>query len=942
METYHCIQDRKGFLWFTSDAGICRYDGNELKVFTSQDGLPENVVFEIYEDHKGRIWFNTLSGYFFYYYNGQFHSIAANEQLKKICKSLPFGHFFVDENDTLQFTSGKSDVGGVRGIFKIPSQHNFKTIIRDSTSFLYSDRFIKINPKNHEEFLIGQGGMPMYTGLRPFVFSYNEKKLTFHLIYENVYSDNAKKGTVDKYGNFFMTTSWQLDIIAPDATIKGHYDFNSPIASCHIDKDHNLWVCTLSGGYIFENADLHKPCKQFLKGVAVSSVLIDREGTVWAATLEQGVLKSLNKDVLFFNEAKDKPEYLQRSPYQLNIAYASQKVISIFQNDSVSVNNELKSNTNFKSNLISVYLDDQYTYTGLVAGLVVQNTKTKDKLMYDKKALTETLKIGEDSVLCMGSSHLFIFHNKINYHLLPSFPLRFPYQLKNKKIIISSRNNNGIYELKNNQLEPFLSEFPQLKTRINAIIEDVYGNLWFATNERGLYCIDDQKKIHQYTMANNLNSDKINSLAIDEKQNLWCASYNGLTKISYTKDLQKVEMINFNESHGLPILQIDKLISFDGKIVCKSKNSCFYFEEDKLKKNSVPPFTYLQSVFINDRPYSITASPVLAYDQNNLHVFASLITYKDPEQRKFLYKLVGYDKNWHLSASGDIQYPNLTSGNYTLTIYGLNNDTIKSDKPATFTFKIKKPFWFTWWFISLEIVLFFAILFFIFKFWKNKIEKREREKTAANQRVAEFKMTALRSQMNPHFIFNAIGSIQHYILKNEVKQSYNYLSKFSLLIRNILNNSRQEYISLTQEINTLRLYIELEQIRFTHPFQFTIEIDKELDIDMDIPTMLIQPYVENSIWHGLMPKESGGVLELLLKKTDRSLLVTIRDNGAGRKVIDPSKKAHMSKGMSITEQRIQTLEATNEKKFDIVIIDLKDDQGMSSGTEVRITIPFDL
>lgn len=272
-------------------------------------------------------------------------------------------------------------------------------------------------------------------------------------------------------------------------------------------------------------------------------------------------------------------------------------------------------------------------------------------------------------------------------------------------------------------------------------------------------------------------------------------------------------------------------------------------------------------------------------------------------------------------------------------VYGVNNDGVKNNAPLKITFIIKKPFWFTWWFILLEIGIAYLILHLFFVFWKHKIEKREQEKTHVNQKIAEFKMTALRSQMNPHFIFNAIGSIQHFILANEAKQSYNYLAKFSMLIRNILNNSREEYISLSQEISTLQLYIELEQIRFTNPFKFIIDIDETIDMETYIPTMLLQPYIENSIWHGLMPKSSGGILELIIRKADDSLLVTIRDNGVGRTVKNTSQK-HISKGMSITEQRIETLKATSQKKFNTRIIDLKDEYNNPIGTEVNLIIPF--
>lgn len=224
--------------------------------------------------------------------------------------------------------------------------------------------------------------------------------------------------------------------------------------------------------------------------------------------------------------------------------------------------------------------------------------------------------------------------------------------------------------------------------------------------------------------------------------------------------------------------------------------------------------------------------------------------------------------------------------------------------------------------------------------WRKRIEKKQNEKAAVNQEIAEFKMTALRSQMNPHFIFNAIGSIQHYILKNDTLQSSNYLSKFASLIRNILNNSNEEYIALSREITTLQLYIELEQIRFNPPFEFILKVDEKIDTDVYIPTMLIQPYIENSLWHGLMPKDSKGILELTFEKREESIKVVIRDNGMGRR--PKTTKTHESKGMSLTEQRIKVLENTSSKKFEVIIIDLKDQQGNPTGTEVKLIIPFDI
>ena len=938
-ETYSVFQDSRGFIWITTDAGICRYDGNNLTVFTVKDGIPENVVFKIYEDDKGRVWFSSLSGYLFYYKEGKFNSIHANEELKKICHSAHINTFFVGNEDTLFVTTGGSSAGGVKGFIKVVAKNNYSTILIDSVSFLSWSRFYMTNPKHPLQLLIGPGGSPVKNKSPELTAIYNKVTFPMTIRQEDWNGSTNPLGTVDRVGNLYTTVGKQLNIYTKTGALKGKYNFDSHIYSCYVDAEDDLWICTAKGGYLFKNSDIKKTPVSFLNMLPVSSIFVDREGTVWVATLEKGILKSMNKEILFFDTEKDTPVHFQKGLNQLNITYTSQQILSIYKNDSVFRDNKLKIILAPDEKLTFSFIDDNFYYLQINIQFLIWDRKKKVFLNNNTFLnIKETLKIGKDSMLFISAPHFVTFYNKKDNILRPPFPIRSALQLNNKKVLLSSRNNSGIYEFTNDKFIPYLPQLKQLKTRINCMIEDAQNNLWLATNEYGLYCYDRFKQLHHYTTANGIISDKINTLTIDDQHNLWLGSYNGLTKLTYADDLRKFQVTNFDKSHGLPSLQIEKITAFNGKVFCIAKNICFFFNEKRLKKNITPPLNYIQSVSINNNNYSLNSTAVLSYDQNNLRILASPITYKNTEQKKFLYKLNGYDEEWHASTTGEIQYTNLPHGKYNFVVYGLNNDNIKSTTPATFAFIIKRPFWLTWWFIAMEIILFCIISFFTLRFWKNKIQKKEHNKAL----LTEFKMTALRSQMNPHFIFNAIGSIQHYILKNEIKQSYNYLSKFSMLIRNILNNSKEEYISLSQEINTLRLYIELEQIRFTNPFKFVIEVDEKLDMDMDIPTMLIQPYVENSIWHGLMPKESDAILELFFKKEEDALFVVIRDNGIGRKIKDPSQKTHISKGMSITEQRIQTLQATNQKKFVAIVVDLKDENNNSAGTEVQITIPFDL
>jgi LytS/YehU family sensor histidine kinase len=228
-----------------------------------------------------------------------------------------------------------------------------------------------------------------------------------------------------------------------------------------------------------------------------------------------------------------------------------------------------------------------------------------------------------------------------------------------------------------------------------------------------------------------------------------------------------------------------------------------------------------------------------------------------------------------------------------------------------------------------------------------KIQNLENEKreNILQQRTAELEMQALRAQMNPHFIFNCLNAINHFILVNEVNTASDYLTKFSRLIRIVLDNSFRKNIFLSEELESLRLYIELEQIRFDHHFSYEISFKEVSDIDdIVIPPMLLQPFVENAIWHGLMYKDGSGILNVEIKRENEILICSITDNGIGRKRSAELKSSlsinKKSLGMNITASRLHLLNEGIGNQIGLQIIDLLDSVGQSAGTRVIITIPI--
>jgi LytS/YehU family sensor histidine kinase len=249
--------------------------------------------------------------------------------------------------------------------------------------------------------------------------------------------------------------------------------------------------------------------------------------------------------------------------------------------------------------------------------------------------------------------------------------------------------------------------------------------------------------------------------------------------------------------------------------------------------------------------------------------------------------------------------------------------------------------------VAIIVVLLLGFIIFRNLILKRKNEKLANEKTKSElqHQASELEMQALRAQMNPHFIFNSLNSINRFILQNNKAQASEYLTKFSKLVRMILQNSQASLISLESELESLELYLEIEALRFDYHFAYKISAPKDMDIEMlKVPPLIIQPYVENAIWHGLMHKDEKGQLDIEVSQEDNYLSIKITDDGIGRKqsaaLASKSATKHKSMGLRITADRIAMLQNSNGTESPVTINDLVNADGSAAGTEVIIKMPF--
>jgi len=308
-------------------------------------------------------------------------------------------------------------------------------------------------------------------------------------------------------------------------------------------------------------------------------------------------------------------------------------------------------------------------------------------------------------------------------------------------------------------------------------------------------------------------------------------------------------------------------------------------------------------------------------------------------------KLSGIDQKWVYTSSSYVQYTMLPPGNYLFSVEAMNKSGIWSKESAQIQIEILPHFYQTLWFKLLLAGIISLLVIFSVWIYSRSIRKKEQEKSEVNKKIANLELLALRAQMNPHFIFNTLSSIQHFISGNNSEEALKYLSKFAKLMRVILDNSKKKFISIADEINAISLYLDLEKLRFKNKFDYHITVHPDIDKEYDeMPSKLVQQYRENAVLHVIAHKKTSGKIDIELYLENDYLVVCVQDDGVGRKkaqeIRSKQPKYHKSQGMSITEDRLNIINKVNDSDLSVTIEDIDPDNIEESGTRVKIYVPL--
>ena len=472
------------------------------------------------------------------------------------------------------------------------------------------------------------------------------------------------------------------------------------------------------------------------------------------------------------------------------------------------------------------------------------------------------------------------------------------------------------------------------------------NTLYVGTVEQGIYVVKNKKIIKHYSKTNSLISNKIIKIKLADNV-LWIVCTGAVQSI----DLKSGYIKTINTTDGLGSSEIFDIEIIKDRIYVATANGLQFFSSEIKTKNFVKPVCFINKIEADEQSYFSGEEIILKYDIKNISVNLQGIALKSDGGLTYQYRLQPGAKNW-ITVSADqnlIRFTSLAPGNYIFEAKAINEDGFESEGITGFKFTIAKPWWLQWWFLALCFLIAATLIFIIYKTRLQVQQKKMKvtmESFRAKEELRHSQLAALKSQMNPHFMFNALNSIQEFILTNDKRQANMYMGKFADLMRMTLDMSNKSLVRLFDEIKILKLYLELEALRFEEHFSTSIKVAENINTaDIQLPAMLIQPYVENAVKHGLLHLQAEKKLSVSFTLEEPSVIsCTITDNGIGRKrsgeINELRYNKHTSFATGATQKRLELLNVERPLSIAVQIVDLMDTSGQAIGTSVTIKIPF--
>jgi len=1004
----YAITSFNNFMWFGTQDGLNRFDGYSFKVYRtdSPHAVRDNFVQTLLADTQGRLWVGTVRGIDIYDketdqfadFNTVFNCDHPVNNLA-VKRLLDDGHggiwIMTDEQGIYRFDSASKKVTGFlkknNHLIDITMTSNGTVwVVTDDELYVYDPRQSRLMPVQVKKKL----NLPATTIFRAIVG--DASGAVWLGTYEN--------------GIYVLPLNSSQSAVEPDKVVhyeKGESDrqlSGNQITSLFRDKSGHIWVATRTDGIslytpgsgTFVHLRNQGNKARSLATNYVLSFFEDQQSIVWVGLSGEGIDKFDPRKVAFHLIQRD----FNKPPTTTLADNMVLKMRAMGNQLYIGTQSGGMSAYSFRDGTLKTYLPQPGNPASILHNQVHDIAPDSAQTLWlatgrglcrfdpATQLFTSYLQQGQATYLYAvavlknrseiwtgGQRGIYRFDLRrkqwIDWDDIPAmkavskYVIRLIYEDTEHMIWLGTLGHGLLrFDPKTEKITVFDQKNGLTCSNIRSLRER-QNTLWVGT-DCGLFSLNraQQTVDARFTERDGLPNNVIYGILIDEKGGLWLSSNKGITRFSPGRQILK----NYTATDGLQSDEFNTNAVFqhaDGTFFFGGVKGVTYFKPDELVPNRFLAPVRLTGLKVVDSLYVPNRTGItLMPDQNFIDFTFVAFNYSSTEKNTYRYRLDGINTDWVRAGTRNFaSYTNLPAGTYVFRVKGSNDDGVENPQEASIQIEITPVVYQTLWFRSLLALAGFSLLFIGYRSYtsfqivrtklaieesisQQKVAELKEASARFQQRIAQTEMTALRSQMNPHFIFNCLNSIQFFTAQNDSKKASDYLSKFSRLIRLVLENSKSERVTLENELETLRLYIEMEAMRFPQKLHYTIQVDPLIDTDsIEIPPLLLQPFVENAIWHGLMHQEEGGTVTIAVQQLEENqLYVEITDNGIGRQraaeLKSKSATKHKSFGMKMTAERIELINQLYHTQTQVTIIDLVDAQGQATGTKIVVEIPI--
>lgn len=923
---YTMTQDKDGFLWFGTETGLSRFDGTHFMNLSTENGLPDNEILTLFGDKKGRIWIAPFKVSICYYYNGKIHTNENDSLLAQI--HLKGNVYRIAEDD-----SGNILLQENNALHLIDSSGKVRTI---DNVYGNKGRFNNIGPR-------AGGGFSVF--FRDSLYDFKN----------DVFSGKAYLGQISEHMAFslfsktcyaYRSKIYEMSIVRLKDNAVLRLPFNLEVLKMVSLNDSLISICRKTGSWIY-NINTFKLHAVYLKENTHGFAMIDKERNWWFCTLGQGVFK-LNSDFIYNVTIRNDEKRMLgvtsvvKSDYGFYLGTDFGRLYEFnFKNNTPVVRHVfLDQSFDDSSPLIGLGYEKGFGIfcgTGAMYRLFDINGNLKTSI--DKIAVKQVVDDGEANYVATSSYVLRV--NKLDFSkrdTIWSNRATCIYKFRDS-LFIGSLNGLYLYRADKSVVD-MGKKYAVFKNRVSFITASSNGTVWVATFGGGIAALKNGKLIRVITQNHGLPSNVCKTL-LAEKDHLWVGTDKGAAKVDIIGDSLIIR--KYSEADGLLSDNINVIHEFNGNVFFGTSKGLSYFLNDENNFESTCDLNMV-SFLSNGVRYLTEGITYFKHDQNNIQFEFVAISFRSIGDIVYEYRLIGSDTTWNKTRQNILNYPALPSGNYEFEIVATNKFGKRSEtRRVLFTIEqiLQERIWFRVLLICVLLVSIFMISLFFIKRNKNK----EQEKTAIVKKISELEQLAIKSQMNPHFIFNSLNSIQQYVMDKDVAGANKFISGFSRLIRQTLDFSSKQKVGIQEELDYLKNYLELEKTRLESAFYYSIEVDPLLaNSGYSIPPMILQPFVENSVRHGVRyRKDNSGHIRIRVTIDENHIYFVIEDNGVGRSQSKNFKSSipieYQSKGMSLTANRVELLNNSSKQKMQVTIEDAFPDDKEYPGTRVIVSMP---